>query len=112
MRKTCFVLTLLACCFALYSTNLFSSKPAHAKHQIITTTDNPAAAVYNSNCASCHQRGIMGAPKPGDSRFLEDIDILVENAIKGIGNMPVRGHASFLSDDEVRSVVEYMKSPN
>jgi cytochrome c5 len=54
----------------------------------------------------------MGAPKPGDPRFLEDIDILVENAIKGIGNMPARGHATFLSDDEVRSVVEYMKSPN
>jgi len=113
MRKTCLTLTLLACCLALYSTNLLSSKPAQARtHQIITTTDNPAAAVYNKNCASCHQRGVMGAPKPGDPRFLEDIDILVENAIKGIGNMPARGHASFLSDDEVRSVVEYMKSPN
>lgn len=54
----------------------------------------------------------MGAQKPGDPRFSEDIDILVENAIKGIGNMPERGHATFLSDDEVRSVVEYMKSPN
>lgn len=54
----------------------------------------------------------MGAPKPGDSRFLEDIDILVENAIKGIGKMPARGHATFLSDDEIRAVIEFMKSPN
>jgi cytochrome c5 len=113
MIKTFFTLTLLACCLALYSTNLLSSKYAHARtHQIKTTTDNPAAAVYNSNCASCHQGGIMGAPKPGDSRFLEDIDILVENAIKGIGKMPARGHATFLSDDEIRAVIEFMKSPN
>lgn len=79
---------------------------------MMNTTDNPVAAVYKRNCASCHDRGIMGAQKPGDPRFSEDIDILVENAIKGIGNMPERGHATFLSDDELRSVVEYMKSPN
>lgn len=113
MRKTYLSLTLLACCLVLYNTSLVSSKHVHARsHQIMTTTDNPVAAVYNSNCASCHQRGVMGAPKPGDSRFLEDIDILVENAIKGIGNMPARGHATFLSDDEVRAVVEFMRSPH
>ncbi len=113
MTKTFLTLTFLACCLALYSTNLLSSNHAHARtHQIMTTTDNPAAAIYNSNCASCHQRGVMGAPKPGAPRFLEDIDILVENAIKGVGNMPARGHATFLSDDEVRTVVEFMRSPN
>ncbi|MBW6510077.1 MAG: c-type cytochrome [Desulfuromonadales bacterium] len=113
MTKTFPTLTLLACCLALYSTDLLSSKHAHARtHQIMTAMDNPAAATYNSNCASCHQRGVMGAPKPGDSRFLADIDMLVENAIKGIGNMPARGHAAFLSDDEIRAVVEFMRSPN
>lgn len=113
MRKTYMTLTLLASCLAFYSPNLILSKHAHARtHQIISTTDNPEAEMYNRNCASCHQRGIMGAPKPGDSRFLEDIDMLVENAIKGIGKMPARGHAAFLSDDEIRSIVEYMKAPN
>ncbi len=112
MRTTCLTLTLLVCCLVLYNTSFLSAKQAHANHQIVSTTDNPAAAVYNRNCASCHQHGIMDAPQPGDPRFLEDIDILVENAIKGIGNMPARGHAAFLSDDEIRAVVEFMKSPN
>ncbi|MBN1958355.1 MAG: cytochrome c5 family protein [Desulfuromonadales bacterium] len=68
-----------------------------------------ADTAYKKSCSSCHDHGVMGAPKPGDQRFSKDIDSLVKNAIKGIGNMPARGHASFLSDDEVRSIVEYME---
>ena len=70
------------------------------------------ADIYRKNCATCHDRAVMGAPKPGDPRFSADLDTLVENAIKGIGRMPARGHASFLTDDEIRSVVEYMRDPS
>ena len=52
----------------------------------------------------------MDAPKPGHQRFSKDIEVLVTNAINGIGRMPARGHAAFLSDAEVRSIVEYMVS--
>jgi cytochrome c5 len=68
-----------------------------------------AAATYKKNCSSCHDHGVMGAPKPGDQRFSKDIDSLVNNAINGIGRMPARGHASFLTDAELRSIVEYME---
>lgn len=68
-----------------------------------------AATAYKKNCSSCHDHGVMGAPHPGTQRFSKDIDSLVTNAINGIGNMPARGHASFLSDAEVRSIVEDMK---
>ena len=67
-----------------------------------------AAAAYKKKCSSCHDHGVMGAPKPGHQRFSKDIVTLVTNAINGIGRMPARGHASFLSDAEVRSIVEYM----
>ncbi len=94
--------------------NMTLLRPLHAqteKEQKPDMASGPAAVIYRKNCASCHDRGIMGAPKPGEPRLLGDIDTLVANAIKGIGNMPARGHAAFLSDDEVRSVVEYMTSP-
>jgi cytochrome c5 len=68
-----------------------------------------ADAAYKKNCSSCHDNKVMDAPKPGDQRFSKDIDSLVKNAINGIGNMPARGHAAFLSDEEVRSIVEYME---
>ena len=67
-----------------------------------------AAATYKKNCSSCHDHGVMDAPKPGHQRFSKDIESLVTNAINGIGRMPARGYASFLSDAEVRSIVEYM----
>lgn len=109
---TC-VSALLLC--GLVINNLNQLPPAYAN----TNTDQnmqkvseseSAAILYKKNCASCHDREIMGAPKPGDPRFLKDIDLLVTNAIKGIGKMPERGHAVFLSDDEIRSVVEFMAS--
>ena len=68
-----------------------------------------AEAAYKKNCSSCHDHGVMGAPKPGDQRFSKDIETLVTNAINGIGKMPARGHAAFLTDDQVRSIVEYME---
>jgi cytochrome c5 len=106
------MLALSLCGLAVFNMNLLPS--SHA--QSLTVLDkqsasDPAPAIYRKNCASCHDRGVMGAPKPGDLRLQKDINILVENSIKGIGNMPARGHASFLLDDEVRSVVEYMMSP-
>lgn len=107
------IMPLLLCCLALYGTGvLFAPHAAASTHPAIAATDTSAAAVYKRNCSSCHDRGIMGAPEPGAPRLLEDIDILVENAINGIGNMPARGHATFLSDEEIRAVVEYMRQPH
>ncbi|MFO7812473.1 MAG: c-type cytochrome [Pelovirga sp.] len=66
------------------------------------------SSIYQQNCRSCHDSGIMGAPKIGDERYSADIEKLVENSIKGVGRMPARGGNRNLSDEEVRAAVVYM----
>ncbi len=69
-------------------------------------------AAYTQACAACHAAGIAGAPKFGDAaewekRISAGLDGLVSSVINGKGSMPARG-GSALSDDEIRSAVEYM----
>lgn len=75
------------------------------------------ASVYNKTCALCHAAGVAGAPKPGDQaewapRIAQGKDILYKHSLEGFtgekGNMPARGGASTLTDDEVKSAVDYM----
>lgn len=71
------------------------------------------AEVYQSSCAACHAEGVAGAPKTGDKEFWSakiaaGPDLLVQNAINGIGTMPAKGGNPNLSDEEVRAAVEYM----
>ncbi len=71
-------------------------------------------AIYTQYCSSCHDSGVLGAPKTGDKAawgaLVKDVgvDKLVQNAINGIGNMPPRGGHSQLTDSEMKSAVEYM----
>lgn len=91
-----------------------------------TTAAAPAAApaentagksVYNKTCALCHAAGVAGAPKPGDKadwgpRIAQGNDVLYKHALEGFtgakGQMPPRGGAATLTDDEVKSAVNYM----
>ncbi|HEY0884134.1 MAG TPA: c-type cytochrome [Ramlibacter sp.] len=82
------------------------------------TADNSAGkSVYNKTCALCHAAGVAGAPKPGDKadwgpRIAQGNDVLYKHAIEGFtgakGQMPPRGGASSLSDDDVKAAVNYM----
>lgn len=68
--------------------------------------------LYQGACMACHAAGVANAPKFGDAaawadRAAKGLDALVSSAVGGIGAMPPRGGSS-LSDDEIRSVVEYM----
>ena len=72
-------------------------------------------ALYNTACASCHNAGIMGAPRVGDmttwgSRLADGIDQIVANAISGKGAMPPKGGRPDFSDDQIRAIVDYMTS--
>jgi len=78
--------------------------------------DSPEA-VYNSACAACHAAGVAGAPKVGDAaawsqRIGQGMDTLVKHAIEGFqgqaGYMPAKGGNPRLSDEQVRSAVQYM----
>lgn len=73
--------------------------------------------VYKSACFVCHDMGIAGAPKLGDSaawapRIAQGMDTLVKHAIDGFqgatGVMPARGTCAACSDDELKAAVEYM----
>ena len=75
--------------------------------------------VYDSACFACHAAGVAGAPKTGDkpawtARIAAGMDKMKTNAIKGFtgksGVMPAKGGRADLSDDAVKSVVDYMVS--
>lgn len=69
--------------------------------------------VYKNLCASCHEAGLLQAPKTGDSagwapRIAQGFDTLTSNAINGIRAMPPRGGGSDLTDAEVARAVAYL----
>lgn len=72
-----------------------------------------ADQVYNSVCMACHDTGAAGAPKRGDAaawapRITQGIATLYEHSLTGIRGMPAKGGNPNLSDDEVKSAVDYI----
>ena len=68
--------------------------------------------LYQGACLACHDSGVAGAPKVGDSaawqaRLGDGIDAMVASAIKGKGAMPPKGGSAY-SDDQLRMVIEYI----
>jgi cytochrome c5 len=75
--------------------------------------------VYETACMACHGMGLAGAPKTGDKgawgpRIAAGKPTLYQHAIEGfqgsVGFMPAKGGRSDLSDDAVKSAVDYMVS--
>jgi cytochrome c5 len=69
-------------------------------------------AVYNANCAPCHNNM---KPKLGDKAawaplVAQGTDALVASVIKGKGAMPARGGKPALSDADIKAAVEYLES--
>jgi cytochrome c5 len=76
-------------------------------------------SIYNSTCSACHNLGVAGAPKLGDreawsERITKDKEVLYSHAINGFvgdnGVMPPKGGFTQLSDEEIKSVVDFMVS--
>lgn len=70
-------------------------------------------AVYDTACAACHAAGVAGAPKLGDKgawapRLASGKDAMYVSAIKGKGAMPPKGGQLQLSDEQVKSAVDFM----
>ncbi len=79
----------------------------------VSASDDVGKTVYTKSCASCHDTGVMGAPKIGDQKAwapltAEGVDVLSKNAIHGEGKMPAKGGNMQLTDEEVKAAVEYM----
>lgn len=76
--------------------------------------------VYQATCKTCHEAGLLGAPKIGDKanwqpRIDQGKDILYKHAIEGFtgksGTMPPKG-GSTAPDAEIKAAVDYMVSKN
>ena len=74
-------------------------------------------AAYDANCASCHESGMMGAPKPGDKaawapRIAQGNALLLSHTTEGFkgkaGMMPAKGGNAALTGAEISSIVTYM----
>jgi len=79
----------------------------------VKATFSSGQVIYTKSCVSCHKMGIAGAPKVGDKSawaplIADGEEKMLNNAIKGIGNMPPKGGASKLTDDEIKAAVDYM----
>lgn len=84
---------------------------------LATPKDGPA--LYEAVCKTCHGTGLMGAPKFGDHaawgpRIAEGKPTLYMHALKGfagkVGVMPAKGGRTDLSDELIKSGVDYMVS--
>ncbi|MEI6847549.1 MAG: c-type cytochrome [Chlorobiaceae bacterium] len=106
MSRTILTALCAFCVFAVSSTDVSAAYNATA-----------GKAVYDANCVSCHNTGIMGSPKLGDKaawapRIAQKIDVLVSHADKGFqgkkGMMPAKGGNAKLTTAEVGNAVAYM----
>lgn len=84
--------------------------PTQATTETRSTGPRPGKNIVASACASCHQTGVMDAPKIGDkaaweSRMDDGLDAMVTAALKGKGGMPPKGACMDCSDDEIRNAV-------
>ena len=70
--------------------------------------------VYESACTFCHKNGTAGAPMLGDTaawepRAAQGIDILIDRALNGSGDlMPAKGGRTDFSDEEVIAGLKFM----
>lgn len=90
----------IACCFALSTTCAFAA-------------DRSGKEIYNAHCAMCHESGVAGAPKAGDTAAWKKhwdggMDHMLEIAKKGIGAMPPKGLCNDCTDKELKGAIEYM----
>lgn len=106
---------------ATTATTATSSVSSETVTATATASDSGAGEkLYNTTCKTCHETGLLGAPKSGDKanwapRIAQGKDTLYKHAIEGFtgksGTMPPKG-GSNASDAEVKSAVDYMVSKN
>ena len=71
------------------------------------------AEVVAGFCGTCHNAGVMGAPKIGAAadwapRAAKGVDTLYTHAIQGFNAMPAKGMCAACSDDEIKAAVDEM----
>jgi cytochrome c5 len=69
--------------------------------------------IYKGTCSTCHDLGVAGAPRLGDSiawapRIEAGMDSLYGNSMNGLNAMPPKGLCMTCSAEELQAVVDYM----
>jgi cytochrome c5 len=78
------------------------------------TTDRATGqTVYRSSCATCHDKGQLGAPVLGDRQqwnalLQRNFDVLLHNTLQGYNGMPAKGGCTSCTGEEVIAAVKYM----
>ena len=75
--------------------------------------DFDVAGTYQMRCFACHGTGAAGAPVLGDAdawgeRMAKGMDVVMANAINGIGAMPARGLCMDCTDSHIEALITYM----
>lgn len=92
---------------------VFRSSPEGADLLFRESSISRGEKVYLSSCRICHDSGALGAPRLGDlrdwpSRIAKGRKALVDNAVKGYGQMPAKGGRASLTAREVAMAIDYM----
>ena len=94
-----------------------SPAPKAAETAPVAPKPDPAHGqqIYRQACAFCHDKGIAGAPKPGDAaawsaRLAQGMDALYNSALRGKGAMPAKGGSPSLTDADVQAAVDFIAS--
>ncbi|MFT5175815.1 MAG: cytochrome c5 [Gammaproteobacteria bacterium] len=90
-------------------------KQAMANETMATAATGPVTGeqIYNTACLACHGTGVAGAPKKGDAaawapRIALGAEALVKSVLNGKGAMPPKAGNPNLSEEQVRSAVQYL----
>jgi cytochrome c5 len=99
---------------------LKESKPEKSEKERILRAQRPpeptladGRRIYYEVCSVCHAAGKLGAPITGDKAvwaplIRKNVDVLYNNTIKGMGNMPAKGACTTCTNAEVMAAVKYM----
>lgn len=90
-----------------------AATPAPASAEAVDPKLAAGKEIYDASCGMCHNSDAMGAPKPGDKaawepRLAKGMDTVMKNTIEGFNTMPARGGNPSLTDEQLKSAVEYM----
>ena len=85
--------------------------PQAAAVALVVPKDGPS--LYEAVCKNCHGAGLVGAPKFGDHaawapRIAKGKAMLYEHALKGFNAMPAKGSRTDLSDELIKTGVDYL----
>ncbi|MEW5250547.1 c-type cytochrome [Microbulbifer sp. 2201CG32-9] len=76
-------------------------------------TPEAVETLYLRSCYGCHNSGVGGAPRSGDTaawapRMAKGLDTLVEHSVKGYRAMPPRGLCFDCSEEEYAALIQRM----